>query len=406
MPDKINEQYEAYPYPSRTADEETTRLIQGSPSDIHEINHYLFAGKRDWSQPFRALFAGGGTGDGLIQCTQQLAWENCPAEIIYLDMSVASRKIAEARANARGLSNIHFETDTLLNAKAYGPFDYIDCCGVLHHLEDPLAGFNALHRSLAPGGGLGIMVYGRLGRTGVYEAQDMLKMLTQNTSLAASVETAKRFLDALPDTNWLKRNISIGDYKTGDAGLVDLLLHGRDRAYSVNEFCDSLMQSGLDLISFIEPDRYRPEFYTQDPALLEGLTLLSAQERMSFSEQFAGNLKVHIAYVAPSKGSDGRKAKPGPKMIPIPHRIDMAALSQTARSGKPIGLTFDGLTVHLRLPPNASAILKLIDGKRCLEEIMHLTGQSDWITFSRDFKAVYEPLNGINKLLLRQSAKR
>ncbi|MDF2764452.1 MAG: methyltransferase, partial [Rhodospirillales bacterium] len=48
---------------------------------------------------------------------------------------------------------------------------------MLHHLDDPAAGLAALARALAPGGGLGVMVYGALGRTGVYHAQAMLKML-------------------------------------------------------------------------------------------------------------------------------------------------------------------------------------------------------------------------------------
>ncbi len=58
-----------------------------------------------------------------------------------------------------------------------GPFDYIDCCGVLHHLPDPAAGLRALLSVLAPGGGLGLMVYAPHGRTGVYMLQDALRLL-------------------------------------------------------------------------------------------------------------------------------------------------------------------------------------------------------------------------------------
>ena len=58
-----------------------------------------------------------------------------------------------------------------------GPFDYIDCCGVLHHLPDPADGLAALLSVLAPGGGLGLMVYAPHGRTGVYMLQDALRLL-------------------------------------------------------------------------------------------------------------------------------------------------------------------------------------------------------------------------------------
>ena len=64
--DPVKRQYEAYPYPDRDPADEAKRLITGSPSDPPEIDHMLFGGVRDWRAPFRALVAGGGTGDGLM----------------------------------------------------------------------------------------------------------------------------------------------------------------------------------------------------------------------------------------------------------------------------------------------------------------------------------------------------
>ncbi len=39
-------QYEASPYPARDPAEERLRLINGSPSHIDEVNHYVFGGRR------------------------------------------------------------------------------------------------------------------------------------------------------------------------------------------------------------------------------------------------------------------------------------------------------------------------------------------------------------------------
>ncbi|MEL7348231.1 MAG: class I SAM-dependent methyltransferase, partial [Pseudomonadota bacterium] len=172
--DPVAAQYEAFPYPARDPAEEAVRLIEGSPSHPVEIDHFVFGGKRDWSQPFRALVAGGGTGDGLVMLAQRLADIGCPAEITYLDMSAAARAVAEARIAARGLS-VRFLTGDLRQAPALavaeGAFDYIDCCGVLHHLDDPDSGFAALAEALSPQGGMGLMVYAPYGRTGVYAMQ-------------------------------------------------------------------------------------------------------------------------------------------------------------------------------------------------------------------------------------------
>ena len=137
--DEVRAQYEALPYPPRDPRDEAIRLITGTPSHILEINHYLFSGRLNFMRPFRALVAGGGTGDACIMLAQQLADRRCPGEVVYLDISTASRQICEGRAKARGLRNINFLTGSLLDLPSMpiGQFDYIDCTGVLHHLPDP-----------------------------------------------------------------------------------------------------------------------------------------------------------------------------------------------------------------------------------------------------------------------------
>ena len=135
MGDPVRAQYEAYPYPARDPQDERRRLVTGSPSHLLEIEHSLFAGRIDRTRPFRALVAGGGTGDGAIMLAQQLADRGIAGEVVHLDLSTASRRVAEARAAVRGLANLRFVTGSLLDAATLGRFDYIDCCGVLHHLE-------------------------------------------------------------------------------------------------------------------------------------------------------------------------------------------------------------------------------------------------------------------------------
>src|SRR5258708_2740165 len=141
----VRDQYEALPYPARDPRDEAKRLVIGSPSHVLEIDHYVFGGRRDWSRPFRALFAGGGTGDGRIMLAQQLADLGCPAELVHLEPSAAAQRMAAARAERRGLA-LRCVGGSLLDLPTLdlGPFDYIDCCGVLHHLADPAAGLRAL----------------------------------------------------------------------------------------------------------------------------------------------------------------------------------------------------------------------------------------------------------------------
>ncbi|MCP1337299.1 class I SAM-dependent methyltransferase [Futiania mangrovi] len=399
----VEAQYENYPYPARDPAEERRRLVEGSPSALAEIRHYVFAG-RPLPAPFRALIAGGGTGDAAIQLAQHMADAGLEGEVLYLDLSRASRTVAEKRAEARGLANLRFETGSLLDAASHGTFDYIDCCGVLHHLEDPAAGLSALAQALVPGGGIGLMLYGRIGRRGVYDAQAVLRALSgADEPLAGRVALARAYLANLPATNWLALNPAVGDHRTGgDAGLVDLLLHGRDRAYGVEEMWDLIEGAGLTLSRFIPAARYDPAFYLDDPELVRRAGRLGAREAHATAEQIAGNLKVHVAYAVKPGGKGPRgPARLAPDAVPVPHRLDMAALARVLGTGRTPPVGFDGLTRPLRLPPGADEVVRLIDGRQTLGEIAKGLQGGSRADRTRQAAAVTDALIALGLCLLR-----
>ena len=83
------------------------------------------------------------------------------AHIWHMDPSEAGMKIVRQRLAARHLKNV-----TLLQGKLEDldhfqnipdTFDSIDCCGVLHHLKDPVIGLQKLSEKLHPDGGMGLM---------------------------------------------------------------------------------------------------------------------------------------------------------------------------------------------------------------------------------------------------------
>jgi SAM-dependent methyltransferase len=361
----VRDQYESYPYPARDPGDEAKRLVTGSPSHIAEIDHYIFAGARDWARPFRALFAGGGTGDGCIMLAQQLAERGTPAEIVHLDLSLASQGVAAARARARGLTNIRFVNGSLLDLGRLAPglYDYIDCCGVLHHLVRPEDGLAVLAQHLSPQGGMGMMLYAPLGRTGVYPLQEALRALGGNRPLAARVEDAKALLRALPATNWFARNPHLGDHvgKT-DAELVDLLLHGQDRAFTVPEIFALCDGANLAPVGFLPPLRYDPAPLLTDPGLRERALALPWEQRLALAENLSGSLKVHVFYAVPRAAQGGTVAQPGPDMAVVPH---MATTQQIARfvDRATVTLDLDGHKVSLNAPPGAAAIARRFDGQ-------------------------------------------
>ncbi len=406
--DPLAAQYEAYPYPTRNPAEERKRLVVGSPSDLREIVHYLLGGRFDPKTPFRALIAGGGTGDAAIMLAQQLADAGVgQAEVVYLDLSAASRAVAEARAKVRGLKNLTFVTGRLedLDRLAPGPYDYIDCCGVLHHLPDPPAGLRALTAALSERGGIGLMLYAHLGRSGVYELQQVLRQLCGAQPLAQQVAIARRLLGKLPETNRFRRNPYLFDHRQSDAALVDLLLNRRDRAYSVTEILDLLKDAALRLVGFLPSALYEPESYVHDPELAKRFEGLKADERLQVAEDLAGNMKSHMLY-AVRLSNTGCEAVLDDAAIPLLTKHKGAELARAAQKDLSIKATIEGTQLRRRLPRLGPALLSRIDGEKSLrairEDLQAANPAVDDARFAKEMQATYEALQGLNLMLLRR----
>ena len=406
--DEVRAQYEALPYPARDPRDEAIRLITGTPSHILEINHYLFSGRLNFIRPFRALVAGGGTGDACIMLAQQLVDRRCPGEVHYLDLSTASRQVCEARAKARGLRNITFHTGSLLDLPRMniGTFDYIDCTGVLHHLPDPTAGMQALSSVLNAEGGIGVMLYGEYGRSGVYPLQEMLRTLAPlSMALEDRLAMAKRLIRFLPTTNLFRRNPYLNDHVTGgDAGLYDLLLHSIDRAFTVPQISTMAAASGLRVVAFLEPVRYEPATYMSDPVIARQTSSLPLVERAAFAERLAGNLRTHVFY-ATRAGFDTVARPEDTSAIPVLREMDPQKLAAGLQPGTPLIANLDGFPWRAQLPPLAARIASQIDGRRTVAEIYTSLGAQgslpQWEDFYTQFEDLYVKLNGVNHLLLR-----
>jgi 2-polyprenyl-3-methyl-5-hydroxy-6-metoxy-1,4-benzoquinol methylase len=417
---RTRDQYETFPYPARRAEDEDQRLITGSPGDWGEVVHYVFGGRDPGVKgaPLRILVAGGGTGDAVVMLAQQAHDRGAKAEIVYIDLSAASRDIAEGRIKRRGLKNVTFVTGSFVDLAAqYGPYDYIDCCGVLHHLPDPDAGLRTLANCLKPGGGMGLMVYATIGRTGVYHVQEMMQRLSAEAAGRARLETGQALFAGLPPTNWLKRNPFVNDHiEGGDAGFYDLLLHQQDRAYRVDEVYDFVALAGLRLQNFVEPLRYDPAIYTSNVHILEKLAGLSARARHAMAELLAGNITKHIFYVVKAEnetrpveilqtGKAGGLSVGGQDvavMVPYLGRIDRAKLAASVAKNAQIKINFNGFSLTCKLPPASAAILSRVNATRSLEDIRQsFDPVPEKQSFYAQVTALFSVLSAANLLFLR-----
>ncbi|MGH7500185.1 MAG: methyltransferase domain-containing protein [Longimicrobiales bacterium] len=117
----------------------------------------------DWLRPVDAsFFAGkavleGGCGKGRHTA---LAASFGARAVVSLDLGNA---VEAAFANTRHLPNAHIVQADLKKPPVKRAFDYAFSIGVLHHITDPEAGFQALVSKLVPCGAISAWVYGREG---------------------------------------------------------------------------------------------------------------------------------------------------------------------------------------------------------------------------------------------------
>jgi len=415
----VKAQYEHLPYPPVNPQEEYRRLQRTWLEDLPMMNHYCYGGRQDFTKGFRILVAGGGTGDATIFLAEQLRATN--AEIVHLDLSAASIALAQQRAAIRKLGNIRWVQDSLLNLPelGLGRFDYINCSGVLHHLADPDAGLRALKSVLAPGGALGLMLYGAVGRVGVYHMQQLLRLGNAGCSEGQKIAQAKEVLAALPAGNWYRRAGELyGDNDT-DAGIFDSLLHSQDRAYTVEELHAWLGDGhGFHLeLSDVNRGRfpYLPEYTLAIEArqLRERLPAMSERARHAMSELLMGDITRHTFYL--TAGPQARAPYGQADTIPFffHEPLDPKALETmfAPKNGKltVLGHPHLGLRAAVDAGEYAGAILGLIDGKRSFGEIFDLVrartraGQAapDDAALFAGFQPTYDLLNAIERMLLR-----
>jgi SAM-dependent methyltransferase len=403
-------QYEAYPYPARGPRDEAKRMVVGSPSHLREVDHWIFGARRPASRPLNALMAGGGSGDGTIMLAQQMTWLGRRGTVTWLDRSTHARKVAAARAEVRKLHNIVFEEGSILDLprSGLGPFDYVDCCGVLHHLPDPAEALAALVSVLAPGGGIGLMVYAPHGRTGVYMMQDALRLLAPpGESPASRVEIAKRAWKLAPGTAWLKKNPWLSDHiKGGDAGFYDLLLNPRDVAFTVPQLAALIARAGLRIVCLVEPLRYDPDIWLTDPKLRARTAQLDAIQRAALAEALCANMGIHIAYCV--RASDPVLTAPwdDDAAVPVLRELDGAALANGLPPSGVLPMTWDDLRTNIPLPRLAAALLRQVDGKRSWGEITAalIAGGASAEHVARDRAALVKAMEPLNRLLLAAPA--
>jgi SAM-dependent methyltransferase len=286
--EQVRDMYTRFPYPP-------PNVVTGTPAPamLDYTRYVLWPGRPDF-KGLRVLDAGCGTGNTVVS----IAAAYPEIEVVGIDLSESSLRHTRALARKHGVrNNLELHCLPIEEIGALGQrFDYIVSSGVIHHLDDPKQGIRALADVLTPTGGIFLMLYATYGRAGVYQLQNALKRLCNGADYDERVAMARVVSTHIPD-NHPFRSVSWADPNwPGDAGLVDLLLHVRDRSYTVPEIYDLLDAGGLDLIRFMDPLSYDPATYLANAGMDDVLANLQPRVRAEVAELLCGRMRKHHVF--------------------------------------------------------------------------------------------------------------
>lgn len=168
----VRAQYEQHPYPRwRYCQRRAPRRTQDLMSSLATAYGAVAI---DCADDAEVLVAGCGTGVQVIQCATQFSG----ARITGLDLSRPSLAVAARKARELGLANLSLAAGDILHLESTpawrNRFAYIECVGVLHHMEAPAKGLAALAACLKPGGLLYIGLYSATARISVAAARETI----------------------------------------------------------------------------------------------------------------------------------------------------------------------------------------------------------------------------------------
>jgi SAM-dependent methyltransferase len=243
----VMDQYEESPYPRWV----NVGLVEQSMT-IEEV--VVAAGLRvcqyekSLSEPKQILIAGCGTGQHSLEAATRYD-NSC---VTAIDLSLSSLSFAIRRTKELGVDNINYFHGDILNVRLLErQFDVIEAVGVLHHMKDPILGWNTLKNSLKTGGLMRIGLYSEFARRDL----QIIKEKIGNPSLPVTHQNICDYRKEIlisndPDLNRATRYSDF--YSTSE--LRDLLFHVQEQNFTILEIKNILAELNLHFCGFESVD--------------------------------------------------------------------------------------------------------------------------------------------------------
>ncbi len=240
---KVRRQYEENPYPRWVGLEEPPKSRSISEFFNDSQLRPIGASINNVEAP-SILIAGCGTGQHAI--TTARTFKN--ANVTAFDLSLSSLAYAKRKSLEFDVDNIHyFQGDILDLTKLKQRFDIVESVGVLHHMDDPIAGWRALVSCLNPGGLMKIGLYSELARQHIIKMREEIAEAKLDTNYQDMLDFRKRLI--ISEEEHHKKLIDSPDFYSLSS-FRDLIFHVQEHRFTIPEIKLTLEKLGLIFCGF------------------------------------------------------------------------------------------------------------------------------------------------------------
>jgi 2-polyprenyl-3-methyl-5-hydroxy-6-metoxy-1,4-benzoquinol methylase len=286
--EKIRQQFDTGPYPRLPLEESP----KGEPVCLYIHNFltpfYLRNQKVIDTEGISILDAGCGTGyTSLI-----VAEANPGAEIVGIDISEKSVRLAKERLKYHGFNTIEFHAIPIEKLNSINKkFDYINCHEVLYLLPAPVVGLQAMKSVLKTDGIIRANLHDSITRADYFRSQKLFKSMgiMDDVPQEMAISIVQETMKALKDQVRLKEETWDESFEDNEEKILANHLLQNDKGFTIPELFSALSKADLEFISMVNWREWELMDLFNNPDDLPvflGLTLpeISVEERLHLFE--------------------------------------------------------------------------------------------------------------------------
>ena len=239
---KVQRQYEENPYPRWLYTQINIKPVS-IPDLVKQLQLRLNI-EHSFSKNPDILIAGCGTGQHSISTASFFS----NSKVLAIDLSLSSLSYAMRKTKELGINNIEYKQADILDlATLNKQFDIVESVGVLHHMSDPMTGWQILTDCLKPRGLMKIGLYSKFARRNVFKARNLISKVGLLNTHADIISFREKILNS-NDPIFTKVKYSTDFFSTST--LRDLLFHVQEYQFTIPDIESSLEKLGLIFAGF------------------------------------------------------------------------------------------------------------------------------------------------------------